>query len=165
MHKLSKHIPVNHPILTKWDTSDINELREKERYLYVLAVVLSEALQKDRSPKIYDYKVVYDLLSDDHPASYDEVVLQSVLDDLKNFTDYWVDTKDFYADKNEFLLGVFANCLDRFFVMKDFDRLKTHRLKERIHRPILAVLSLRVKQWLQDMGTNDYSTDLLVTLD
>jgi hypothetical protein len=164
MHKPSDLINIDHPILSEWDNRAILELREKEHYLYVLSVILSEGLQKDSSSNSYDYKIIYDLLCDDHPTFYSDAILQSVSSDLENFKKYWVQTDNFYVDKHDFLLSIFAQHLDRFFSMDHFDRLKNHRLKDRVHRPILAVLTLRIQNWLQQKNRHNPSQDIYSTL-
>jgi len=141
--------------LNDWDAFGNRELRDKDHYLYALSVVLSRAFQeeakkeeaKKEEAKIYDYKLIYDLLSWEKTQSYTIETLDYFLSDLKNFTIYWADKNISPEDKNKKLIKIFEERLEEFSKEKHFDRLKTHWLKSRIHKPIFAVLKARAVKW------------------
>jgi|GEM_PF-2857277 len=157
----TKPLSIPKTILNEWDIFGSKELYEKDKYLYCLSVVLSEAFRREQNT--YDFNIVQDLLSGEKKEEYTKEELRFFLDDLKIFTKNRAETTTYYTAENELLIDLFADSLPRFAPQKDFDRLKSHWLKKRIHQPILAVLKIRAKEWIKD-APNQIQEDLLDTL-
>lgn len=80
-------------------------------------------------------------------------MLDSFLCDLQKFTEYWGKTQTYYADENISLVQKFDEELPMLSDQEYFRRLKSHRLKKRIHKPVLAVLKIRAKAWQKESSS------------
>lgn len=148
-------------ILYDWDTVGSRELCEKSHYLYAISVILSEAFRTQ--PNTYDYTIVHDLLTGEKTKRHTKEQLTSFLRDLELFTRKRGETTTYYEAENKMLIAVFDAVLARFSTQGHFDRLKSHWLKERIHKPILSVLKMRAEQWITD-APSETKEDLLDVL-
>jgi len=153
-----EEISASRAIIKEWDAFGSKELYEKNKYLYCLSVVLSEFFRSD--PNSYDYQIVYDLLSGEKNKQYTREQFNFFLADLKKFTNDRAETTTYYEDENKALIEKFDTTLPRFASQDHFDRLKSHWLRERIHRPILAVLKIRAEEWSKD-APNQTTEDIL----
>jgi hypothetical protein len=130
-----------------WDTFSFPQLNSKESYLSVLSVVLCEALCQDQ--QIYDHKLITDILSNQKSQVYSIESLRQLIADVKKFSLYWAQTTTFHVTESQHLLDIFSRLSPTFFQKEEFGFLKTHWLKDRIHRPLLSILSLRAKEWME----------------
>ncbi len=154
-----KWINMTKLVLNNWDNVGLDELCDKDKYLYSLSVVLSEAYR--RQSNTYDHKIIYDLLLGKKTQNYTLEIFDVFLDDLKVFSQWWAETKTNYVDENKSLIAIFDKCLPRFAAQSHFDFLKSHWLLERIHRPLLAVLRSRAKEWRKDSFSADIKENIL----
>jgi hypothetical protein len=148
--------------LYNWDLVWLRELLQKDRYIYVLSVVLAESFRT--SPNSYDYKMLQDLLSWEKTQSYTKQDFDVFLSDLKSFSSRWGDREVSDFDKHQKLLIAFEESLPVFFKQSHFDHLKNHWLKERMHRPLFAVLGSRAKQWRESDDTPAASQEDLLDI-
>lgn len=152
----------NNLVIHEWDVFQLRNLLSKDKYLYSLSVVLSEVFRT--KPNSYDYNLVQDLLVWKKNHTYTKETFDDFLLDLSIFKNAWAQTKTHHVDENKALVDAFEKHLPLFCPQKHFEELKTHRLKERIHRPILAVLKIRAEQWKKE-APNKTQDDLIDVLE
>ena len=146
-------------ILQEWDIVRFPTLEQDQYYLYTLSVVLATVL--DPQGKNYDYHLVSDLLSWKKSSPYTKEQINFFLSDLKLFTSYWAE--NYLKEGNAKLLDIFQQTLPTFYTNTHFDKMKPHWLQSRIHNPIIAVLSLRAKEW-RESAPNEIKEELLDNL-